>query len=201
MLSATKKFLATVAVLSTWALTAHATGPIKGRDLMTATAKNENLALQAEADKQITVAPGELGTVVIFLSSHCPCSDSHVALVKDLVRDFSKFSFVAVHSNEDENLAEAQNYFRGVNLGMPIIQDQQAKLADEFRALKTPHAFVIGKNGQVLYRGGITSSNYGPSADRAYLRDALNDIVLNRTVRQPEGRTLGCLISRTTRSL
>lgn len=165
--------------------------PIKGLSLLAATPKASRATTEP-----LEVPSGELGAVVIFMSSHCPCSNSHIQLVKDLAHDFAKFNFVVVHSNADEPLAEALDYFRKAELPMPVIQDEKAQLADEFRALKTPHAFVISKTGQILYRGGVTSSNFGPSAERAYLREALNDIALNRTVRQPEGRTLGCAISR-----
>ncbi|MFK5047747.1 thioredoxin-like domain-containing protein, partial [Klebsiella pneumoniae] len=89
----------------------------------------------------------------VFLSTKCPCSNSHVALVKQLAKDFPAFAFVAVHSNRDETVAEARAYFR--DFGLPVLQDEKSRLADEFKASKTPHAYVLAAgDGKVLYHGG-----------------------------------------------
>ena len=77
-----------------------------------------------------------------------------------------------------------------------MILDSDAVLADKFKALKTPHAFLIGRDGKILYRGGVTSSTIGSTADKNYLKAALQDVQSDRRVKTPEGRTLGCEIKR-----
>jgi hypothetical protein len=144
----------------------------------------------------VVVQPGKLGTVVIFMSAVCPCSNSHIEIVKKLAADFKDFNFVAVHSNRDEAPDAAKKYFTTAALGFPVIEDAQDKLADEFRALKTPHAFVLAANGKTVFKGGVTNSHEGPTADKHYLRDALTDVQAGRPVKLSEVRTLGCAISR-----
>ena len=56
----------------------------------------------AVSGKEVSVKAGGRGLVVTFLSAKCPCSDSHVAVLKDLSAKFKEFSFVAIHSNFDE---------------------------------------------------------------------------------------------------
>lgn len=147
-------------------------------------------------DQATDVLAGKKGTVVVFLSAKCPCSNSHVQILKKLAGEFKDFSFVAVHANADEATELSKVYFKTADFSFPVIQDNGGRLADEFKALKTPHAFLLGADGKILYKGGVTSSHNGSTADRQFLRDALIDVAAGRTVKVAEGRTLGCMISR-----
>lgn len=155
---------------------------LKGRDLMS----SQTLEMTARSR----------GLVLVFLSSTCPCSDSHVEELAKLSKDFPDLSFYAVHSNQDEPTAAAKLYFEGKKLPFPVIQDDHAVLADRYKAFKTPHVFVLDPKGEILYRGGVSDSAHFARAHTNYLREALLDIQNQRTVKTPEGRTLGCMISR-----
>jgi hypothetical protein len=146
--------------------------------------------------KKVELKAGGKGSVLVFLSAECPCSNSHIEILKKLAKDFPHFTFLAVHSNQNESLRETKEYFQKAALPFPVIQDAGAKIADEYKALKTPHAFLLAPNGSILYKGGVTSSANGPSADTQYLRDALAEVEAGKTVSRPVGRTLGCVISR-----
>jgi thioredoxin-related protein len=136
------------------------------------------------------------GIVLVFLSARCPCSNSHMPLVSQLSQDFPEFQFVAVHSNSDENKAQAQEYFKSQNLSIPVLQDEKSVLANQYKASKTPHVFVLSPTGEILYKGGVTDSADAPSAENQYLRIALNEIKAGLKVSQSETRSLGCAISR-----
>ena len=140
-------------------IAADALAAISGQNLLT--------------EKHISISPGAKGTVVVFMSAKCPCSNSHVKIMKTLASEFKEFSFVAIHSNSDEDLALSKNYFKSIDLPFPTLEDKNGKIADEFKALKTPHAFVINPDGQILYKGGVTSSTHGETADKHFLQDAL----------------------------
>jgi hypothetical protein len=148
------------------------------------------------SEKKVELKTGSKGSVLVFLSAECPCSNSHIEILKKLAADFPHFSFLAVHSNQNESLKETKAYFQKAALPFPIIQDAGAKIADEYKALKTPHAFLLAPDGSILYKGGVTSSANGPSADSQYLRDALAEVEAGKPVSRPVGRTLGCIISR-----
>jgi hypothetical protein len=147
-------------------------------------------------DGKVEVAPGKLGTVVVFMSAKCPCSNSHVNVVKKLAQDFKDYNFVAVHSNSDESADQAKSYFSAAGLPFPVIEDNGDKLADEYKAFKTPHAFLIAADGKTVFKGGVTNSHEGETAGKNYLRDALADVQAGRAVKVSEARTLGCAITR-----
>lgn len=152
--------------------------------------------INLRTQKEITQKAGDQGIVVAFLSARCPCSDSHVEELRALSEDFTQFTFVGVHSNADETTEEAQKYFNKQDLPFPILQDQNNKWANQFKAFKTPHVFVFSPQGEVLYQGGVSNSRVFTNADKKFLRQALSDVQAHRKVAFTEGRTLGCSIAR-----
>lgn len=146
--------------------------------------------------KPVAIKAGKHGTVVTFMSARCPCSNAHVAILKKLAEEFKDFSFVVINSNSDETLEEARTYFKAADFGFPVLRDEDGKLADQFKALKTPHAYLLGTDGATLYRGGMTASAHGDASSTQYLREALVDVDAHRPVKTAEGRTLGCMITR-----
>lgn len=156
--------------------------PVQGRDVVS----GENIEVKA----------GTKGTVLVFLSAKCPCSASHVGEIRKLSEEFKDFRFFGVHSNTNEDKPTTQTYFKNAELGFPVIQDTGAKIADQYRALKTPHAFLLSKDGEPLYKGGVTDSRNCDESGRNFLREALEDANQGKKVRTPEARTLGCAIAR-----
>lgn len=146
--------------------------------------------------KMLEIKPGAKGTVAIFMSAKCPCSNSHVTAIKTLAQEFKDFSFVAIHANADEDSNQTSTYFKNAGLPFPILQDDQGRLANDFKALKTPHAFVVAPDGKIFFKGGVTASHEADKDSKQFLRDALEDIQAGRAVRVKEARTLGCAISR-----
>lgn len=141
-------------------------------------------------------AAGKKGLVVVFLSARCPCSNSHVVALKELAKAYPDFSFVAVHANSDEPREETKAYFKAASLPFPVLQDTGGKLAARFRALKTPHAFLLSPSGELLYKGGVSDSRDFAKAKQKFLAAALSEVQAGKAVAQSEGRTLGCVITR-----
>lgn len=162
--------------------------PIKWQAIDLSTQKKTIIDLSSNAEKK--------ADVFIFMSAKCPCSNSHVPIVKDLASKYPDFRFFAIHSNLDEDSKTTQEYFKKIALPFTVLLDQETQIADQFKAFKTPHAFIVNKKGEILYQGGVTNSSHGERADRIFLKDALEDIHNNRTIKTPEGRTLGCVIMR-----
>ncbi len=136
------------------------------------------------------------GLVLVFLSARCPCSNSHLPLVEKLSHEFPEFQFVAVHSNVDEPKDQAQAYFKTQGFTIPVIQDEKNQLADQYKASKTPHVFVLSPDGEILYKGGVTNSADAGGAEKHYLKAALTELRADQKVSQSETRTLGCAIAR-----
>ena len=141
--------------------------------------------------------PDKKATVVLFMSSSCPCSESHEKKISRLYQTYSKdgFEFVAVHANQDETLEEAQAHFKKAQLPFAIVQDEGAKIANELKALKTPHAYIIQK-GKIIYEGGVDDSMDAAKSKKEFLETALKEVSQGQSITLAKTRALGCQIKR-----
>jgi peroxiredoxin len=179
--------------LMLWILVAHiALASAASAPAVPTSITGENLVINAQ--QTFVIAPDKTYAIV-FLSAKCPCSLSHLTELKNLAQDYPEIQIVGVHSNNDEDHVLAESYFKIHGLTFPVIQDKNNALADQFGALKTPHAFIIA-NGKVVYRGGVSDrQTFEPDA-RKYLREAMEDLKQKRPVKTSNTRTLGCAIPR-----
>lgn len=141
---------------------------------------------------------GSKGTVIVFLSANCPCSDSHMVELLRLKDKYPEFQFVGIHSNANESLELAKKYFSEKKVSFPVLQDEKAAIADQYKAYKTPHVFVLSAGGEKLYQGGVSDSSNLSKAKNFYLADALEAIKQSKPMAVTESRTLGCVIMRET---
>jgi hypothetical protein len=148
--------------------------------------------------KSITFpSPNAKATVVVFLSAKCPCSASHEPILKELAKKYSNdgIEFIAVHSNQNEAVEQAKGHFKEAGLLFPVVEDRGAKIADELKALKTPHAYII-QNGKLVYEGGVDDSADAAEAEKHFLADALEEVKNNKPITVSKTRSLGCVIKR-----
>lgn len=151
---------------------------------------------QSYAGKEIKIDPSQAKTtVVVFLSATCPCSNSHIPALTNLQKNYPHIQFIGIHSNADERAATGKAYFEAAQLGFPVIRDTQTKYAKHYGAVQTPHAFVLDREGTVLYQGAVTSSSIAQRAEQNYLQDALYDINAGRQPATSKRKTLGCYIT------
>jgi hypothetical protein len=136
------------------------------------------------------------GTVVVFLSAVCPCSNGHVDYLKKLKNNFPDYHFIAIHSNADEDQKMTDQYFFKVSLNFDLIQDEKSYMANLLSAHKTPHSYVISPEGEILYQGGVTGSSKAERAENFYLFDALKGHQLGKSIEVSKTRVLGCEIER-----
>lgn len=160
------------------------TGSIEGKDL------------KSQKTISVRLNSNQKGTVLVFLSAKCPCSKSHEPTLEKLAKDFSDFQFVALNSNQDEEESFSSKHFQDSNLSFPVLRDAKAEIADRLKALKTPHAYVIGPQGQCWYDGGVDDTKDSSKAKEHHLKNALLDIRDGKEPKEKNVRTLGCVISR-----
>jgi hypothetical protein len=154
--------------------------------------------LITSASRTIPLQQANKGTVIAFLSSRCPCSNSHIPVLNQLNGEFSEagFKFIGVHSNANEEFEEASQYFKSSKLQFSVIEDQDSKIADQLGAYKTPHIFVISPKLEILYQGGIDDSKLAETAKRPFLKNALTAIKNGQEPPEKRARALGCEIQR-----
>ena len=135
-------------------------------------------------------------SVVVFLSSKCPCSGSHVGHLAELSKEFKEVQFVGIHSNQNESMEKGDAYFKQVKLPFPVLRDPKAKMANQLGALKTPHVFLLAANGEVQFAGPVSDSSKFGEAETFYLRDSLQALRDGKSLPKVAKRPLGCYIIR-----
>ena len=162
------------------------------------TAEISGMDLAKGTPLQIDLKKPKLATVVAFLSTRCPCSASHQPVLNEIQKEFEPagFQFVGIHSNANEDLEEARQFFKKAGLTFPVIQDTRSQIADKYQAFKTPHVYIISPTQEILFQGGVDNSKLAEKATRFYLKDALLAIKAGKKPAEKEVRVLGCEIKR-----
>lgn len=134
------------------------------------------------------------GTVIVFVSQKCPCSNSHRSEIESIQKAFRELNFLLLHSDAKELPEEVIAHFS--SWPFEVRRDQGQRLANRLGAHKTPHAFFITANDKLIYRGGLTDSQKLESAKSFFLRDYLTRFLKNGQKNPKEVRSLGCAIAR-----
>lgn len=158
--------------------------------------KISGYSLTKNSIQTIDFAAQKKPTVVIFLSKDCPCSKGNLDYLNDLSKEFKEVQFIGVHSKKGTRPEEVSNYLQDKKLNFDVLNDSDLKIADQFKALKTPHVFVVNASGEILYNGGVTNTTFPSNAKEHFLKITLNEIQNHLPVSNAETRTLGCFITR-----
>ena len=79
-----------------------------------------------------------------------------------------------------------------------VILDPKGTIGRKYEATNTPHMFIVGKDGALLYMGAIDSIRSANPADipraKNYVTAALNEIAAGRKVSEPVTRQYGCSV-------
>ncbi len=92
-------------------------------------------------------------------------------------------------------LEVSQAHFKNAGLPFKVVEDPGAKIADQLKALKTPHAYII-QNGEVVFQGGVDDSADAATAKKHFLEDALTALSDHKPIEIKQARALGCVIKR-----
>jgi hypothetical protein len=138
-------------------------------------------------------------TAFVFFAAHCHCLDAHDLRLRALAQTYAargvRFVMIDSEAGATVNADAAEARRRGYPF--PIVVDPGAALADALGADYATYTVVTDAAGHVRYRGGIDSDKIRLHDDASFfLRDALDDLLSGRPLRVPEGKALGCAISK-----
>jgi peroxiredoxin len=134
-------------------------------------------------------------TVLVFFSADCPVQKAHDARLREIATVYRErgVAFVAVSSEQSADVARLRAELAKRSLGMPLVVDRRASLADALGVEYTTHAVVLDRARRVLYSGGIDSerTHLTPNAE-PWLRNALDAALAGRPVAKARTEPLGC---------
>ncbi len=157
-------------------------------------------------------------TVVNFYSIQCPVQAQWDERLAQIQKDFEGQDVVFLHI--DSNVTEigekpqpqpaaddkdAKQPYENVRahlaekaLPFRVLVDHGNKVADLFAATSTPHVYVFGVDGKLVYKGLVDDDQRDVKADTRtnYLRDVLGKLTKGETVEPSSTRAVGCSIKR-----
>ncbi len=139
--------------------------------------------------------------VVVFIGLECPISNAYAPVLAELHKKYGKdVQFVAINANALDTPAKIKGHAKEHHLEMPVLKDTANVVADKFGAKRTPEAFILSPDGDVLYQGriddqfGVGFKREGPT--RRDLAEALDEVLAGKPVSKAKTDVAGCLIAR-----
>jgi peroxiredoxin len=137
-------------------------------------------------------------TVVTFIATQCPVSNSYNQRMIDLYKDYASknVKFIFINANRSEPASEVRDHARRVGFPFAVYKDPGNVLADRFDAQVTPESFVIDSSGTIRYHGSIDDSMEESHVRVRRLRAALDAVLAGKPVPSAETKAFGCTIKR-----
>jgi peroxiredoxin len=145
---------------------------------------------------------GMEATVVVFMGTECPLVRLYASRLNEIVERFSesKVQMIGINSNVQDSMAELKAFARDTKIEFPLLKDPGNRVADLFRAQRTPEAFVFNSERQLVYRGRIDDQyTYGrqrPEVVQEYIVEAVNGVLKGTDIATSETEPVGCIIGR-----
>src|SRR5438132_7891305 len=139
--------------------------------------------------------------VLLFISNGCPtvkaCQDRIIKIQKDY--SGKKVQLLALNSN-NSYLSPADTYAEMVlrvqqkGFNFPYVKDEDRTVARAYGAICTPHVFLLDEERRLRYKGRIDDSRNPERVTVSDLRNAIDNLLANKSVRVSETTPFGCSI-------
>ena len=140
--------------------------------------------------------------VVVFLGAECPLAELYAPRLAKIHADYKKrgVALVGINANSQDSLNDIATYCNTHKLQFPILKDATNKVADHFKAKRTPQAYVLDSELNVRYQGRIDDQygvgNRRDTANRNDLQVAIDELLAGKEVSQPVTEAEGCYIGK-----
>jgi peroxiredoxin len=141
-------------------------------------------------------------TVVTFIATQCPVSNSYNQRMSDLYKDYTakNVKFIFVNANRSEPASEVREHAQRVGFPFAVYKDPDNILADRFDAQVTPENFVIDSSGVIRYHGAVDDNMNESRVHTRTLRAALDALLAGKPLPSAETKAFGCTIKRVRRA-
>jgi len=135
--------------------------------------------------------------IVNFWSAECPWSERADKSLLSLVECFpAQVIMLPIASNQNESDELINEVIRQRSIDF-VLWDAGCRVADEWQAQTTPHAFVIDSAGTLRYRGAVDDVTFRKrTPERFYVKEAVDALLNNHVPELQEVLPYGCVIVR-----
>lgn len=169
--------------------------------------KAPDFALKNVDGKTLSLADyaKEKGLIVVFTCNHCPYSKAYEDRLIALHKEFAPkgFPVVAINPNAPEIVPEdsyenMQKRAKEKKFPFAYLYDETQAVAKAYGATKTPHVFLLKKEGEefrVAYIGAIDDSPNDPKkVQKRYVAEAIEALLTDKPIPVTETKAIGCSV-------
>ncbi len=142
------------------------------------------------------------GKIVVleWTNPECPIVQRHYQ-AKTMLNLYGEYkdkdvAWLAINSTNSADNKENLDWANQQGIGYSILNDSSGAVGHAYRATNTPHMFIVGKDGKLVYRGAIDNDPQGDmtSGKINYVNQALTEILSGKAVSVPETKAYGCTV-------
>ncbi len=148
---------------------------------------------------RLCAEPEIKATAVVFLTTECPICRQYVPELNRLAAEFAAADaeLLGVVYDPSQTREAASAFCNEFKVEFPVIFDGSGELAAQFQPTHVPQAFVLDRDGNVVYRGRIDDLYAGVKQRRAEatthdLRVAVESTVAGQAISVTETEAVGC---------
>tara|TARA_R110002012_G_scaffold318607_1_gene537362 strand:- start:604 stop:1296 length:693 start_codon:yes stop_codon:yes gene_type:complete len=145
------------------------------------------------------------GYIVIFTCNHCPYSVAYEDRIIALDKEFKEQGYPVIAINPNNPEAYPEDSYDNMKIRakeksftFPYLFDAGQKIYPQYGATKTPHVFLLQKEGTsniVKYIGAIDDNHKDANAIKNdYLRDAVTNLIKGQEIKMTKTVAIGCSI-------
>jgi peroxiredoxin len=146
------------------------------------------------------------GFIIVFTCNHCPFAKLYPPRLNALNSKYDSLGvpLIAI-SSTDTMMYEEDTYPKMIakatdeQFNFPYLFDEMQSVAKNFKAQKTPHAFIIWKENEkwvIKYNGAIDDNGMKPEkVTEHYVANAVDALLANKKITIPETKSIGCQIA------
>jgi predicted neuraminidase/peroxiredoxin len=111
-------------------------------------------------------------TAVLFLSGRCDVTEKSIAEINQLHQKFRlrEVLFVGICSNPAESGEELRTFAQRRGIIFPMYRDPKSDVARQFGARVTPELFLLDREGNLVFHGGLDDDTSRQAAQTAVVR-------------------------------
>lgn len=143
------------------------------------------------------------GIIVVFTCNHCPFSIKYEDRINGLAKKYNNagYPLIAVNPNDtvqyaDDSYSNMQKRAKDKGFVFPYLVDDTQAIAKAYGATKTPHVFLLQKEGKefvVKYVGAIDDNTDDASAAKVkYVEQAIDELNAGKPVSVSSTKAIGC---------
>jgi hypothetical protein len=137
---------------------------------------------------------------VVFTCNSCPVAtdyeDRIIAFSKKAAGPDSKVALVAINVNTvaEDRLPKMKGRAAAKGFDFPYLYDDTQKIGKVFGAAFTPEFFVLNRQRQVVYMGGMDDSSQAADVKHNYLAPAVEAALAGKQPATTEAPAIGCRV-------